>query len=168
VRRFRLRRHLARRHPLRLQRDGEIRNPSREAERYVVIAVVDRRSRVHAGLIERHEERDGVRDRFASDFLVVHLQDAAAAFSEARPVALEIEGDLCWDSNPRRPAWETAGKQGVRCVMRQESTRIHSRPGRRSGGSQIRSETRASRPALKRVTPESAQALNAIVSRSHA
>ena len=43
---------------------------------------------------------------------------------QASSVTAQFSGSQSgrWDSNPRRPAWEAARKQRLRCITRQEST----------------------------------------------
>src|SRR5215468_8585575 len=55
------------------------------------------------GLVDRLDERNGVRDRPSRDFLAIHQQDAGAAFAETGTVVLEIKHDgmlarrqRCW------------------------------------------------------------------------
>ena len=67
-----------------------------EAERHLVVVVVDRRAGIDAdveGLVDRHQERDGVRDLLAGDLLAVDLQHAGAALAEAGSVVGEVEHD---------------------------------------------------------------------------
>ena len=45
------------------------------------------------GFVDRHEERDGVRNLLVGDFLAVHLQHAGAALAEAGSVVGEVEDD---------------------------------------------------------------------------
>src|SRR4051794_15177177 len=64
---------VAARQLLRSELEGHLDDLPVEAERYLVIAVIDRRAGVHAdieGLVDRHEERNGMRDLLVGDFLV--------------------------------------------------------------------------------------------------
>src|SRR5262249_56753783 len=45
------------------------------------------------GLVNRHNSRDGVRNRLADDFFAVYGQNPRAAFAQAGAVILEIEHD---------------------------------------------------------------------------
>ncbi len=76
--------------------EGELVELAGEAERHLVVLVVHGRARIDAhveGFVDRHEERNGVRDFLGGDFLVVHLQDAGAAFAEAGAIVFEVEHD---------------------------------------------------------------------------
>src|SRR3990172_1018827 len=67
-----------------------------EAERHLVVAVVDRGARVDAdveGLVLREHERQRLRNLLRIDHLAVHLQRAAAAEPEADAVVLEVEDE---------------------------------------------------------------------------
>src|SRR5690349_12202916 len=66
-----------------------------ELERQLV-AVVHAGAGINAdveGLVDRHDERDRVRDRLAGNLLAVNGQHAAAALAIAGPVIFEIERD---------------------------------------------------------------------------
>src|SRR5580704_6580138 len=80
-------------HP-RLQVHGQLDQLPGEAERRLVVVVVHPSACIHSdveGLIDRRQERSGVRDRFASDFLSVHRQNASAALAEAGAIVLEVK-----------------------------------------------------------------------------
>src|SRR4030095_5078856 len=67
-----------------------------EAERHLVVVVVDRAAGVDAhveGFVDRRYEGDGVRDRLLGDLRAIDAQDAGAALGEAGPVIGEIEDD---------------------------------------------------------------------------
>ena len=66
------------------------------AERRLVVVVVHSRSGIHSDierLINRHDDRDCVRDRLFGDFLAVHRQDAGAALAETGTVVFEVKHD---------------------------------------------------------------------------
>ena len=76
--------------------EGELVQLSGKTERNLIILVVYGRTSVDAdvkGFVDGHEERNGVRDFSGSNVLIVHPQDAGAAFTEARPVVFEVEHD---------------------------------------------------------------------------
>src|SRR5262249_45127438 len=84
--------------------DGHFGELTGEAERNLVILVVDRRAQVDAdieGLVDRHEKRDRVWDLFVGDRLSIHAQDARAALAEAGPVVGELECDLVFAGRER-------------------------------------------------------------------
>src|SRR6516164_1244388 len=67
-----------------------------EAERRLVVIVVYPRASIHPdveGLIDGHEERNGMWDALAGYFLAVHRQRAGAALAEAGTVVFEVEQD---------------------------------------------------------------------------
>jgi hypothetical protein len=76
--------------------EGHFVELSIKAERRLVIPVVHPGARIQANierLVDRHNEGDGVRHRLLGDLVVVHLQDASAAFAEAGAVVLEVKRD---------------------------------------------------------------------------
>ena len=67
-----------------------------EAERHLVVLVVDRRAGIDAdveGLVDRHQERNGMRDRLLGDLRAVDAQHALAALAEAGTIIGEVEDD---------------------------------------------------------------------------
>src|SRR5215471_16799125 len=68
---------------------------ARELERQLV-AVIHASSGINAdveGLVDRHQERNRVRDRLAGNLLAVDRQHASAALAKAGAIILEIERD---------------------------------------------------------------------------
>src|SRR5262249_22336156 len=66
-----------------------------ELERQLV-AVIHARAGINAdveGLVDRHQERNRVRDRLAGNLLAVYRQHAGAALAKAGAIILEIEHD---------------------------------------------------------------------------
>src|SRR5271169_552173 len=71
-------------------------NLAGEAERHLIVLVVDRGASVDSnveGLVYRHEERNRVRNFLVGDFLVVHFEDAGAALAGAGSVVREVKHD---------------------------------------------------------------------------
>src|SRR5262245_16876822 len=67
-----------------------------KAERRLVVFVFHARPRIDSDvkrLINRHDGRNGVRDRLAGDFLAVNGQNARAALRLARAVIFEVKYD---------------------------------------------------------------------------
>src|SRR5262249_41011504 len=76
--------------------EGELAELASEAERHLVVLVVDGRAGVDAhieGLVDGDEEWNGVRDLTGGDLLIVHLQHARAALPEAWTIVFEVEHD---------------------------------------------------------------------------
>src|SRR5262249_39442409 len=86
-----------------------------EAERRLVVFVIHARACVDSDvkrLINRHDGRDGMRDRSAGDFLAVNGQNAHATLSLARAVVLEIKYDCVFARRERlwaltREVWKS-------------------------------------------------------------
>src|SRR6476661_5302166 len=65
-----------------------------EAERHLVVLIIHRGPRVDThveSFVNGHDERNGVRDFPGGDVLIVHPQDASAAFAESRAIIFEVE-----------------------------------------------------------------------------
>ena len=105
---------------LRPEFEGELAELAGETERHLIILVVHWRPGVHAdveGLVDAHQERDGVRDRLGGNLLAVHRQDAGAALAGAGAVVFEIKHDGVFARSERRralPAEPLPGRRGYR------------------------------------------------------
>src|SRR5450755_900651 len=78
------------------QLEGYLVELAGKAERHLVILVVDWRAGIHAdikGFVNRHEDGSGMRYFLGADFLVVHLQDAGATFTETGAFVSEVKHD---------------------------------------------------------------------------
>src|SRR5262245_41741923 len=76
--------------------EGELVKLAGEAERRLVVFVVNRRARIDAhieGFIDGQEEWDSVRDLVGGNFLVIHLEDAGASLAKAGAIVFEVEDD---------------------------------------------------------------------------
>src|SRR6476620_4478144 len=83
-------------HLARSEFDSQFVELAGEAERRLVVLVVDARAGINPdieGLVDRHEGRDRVWDRLAGDFLAVYRQNTGATFAHARTVVLEVKQD---------------------------------------------------------------------------
>ena len=90
------------------QLDRQLVELAGEPERRLVVVVVHARAGIHPdveGLVNRHEERNGVRHRLAGDFLAVHRQDAGAALAETGTVVFEVKHDGVLAGRERRRAF---------------------------------------------------------------
>src|SRR5262249_42798620 len=75
-----------------------------KAERRLVVFVFHARPRIDSDvkrLINRHDGRNGVRDRLAGDFLAVNGQNASAALRLAGAVIFEIKYDCVFAGRER-------------------------------------------------------------------
>src|ERR1700730_11673494 len=87
--------------------EGHLGNLAGEPEWHLVILVVHRRAGVRTnveGLIDGHEERNGVWDRFAGTLISAHRQDAGAALAGAGAVIFEVKHDGVLARRERRRA----------------------------------------------------------------
>src|SRR5262249_4172082 len=76
--------------------EGQLVDLAGEAERQLIVLVVDWRAGVDAHVecfVDGYQEWSGVRDLLGRDFSAVHPQDAGAALAEARSIVLEVKHD---------------------------------------------------------------------------
>ena len=101
------------------QFDRQLTHLAGESKRRLVVVVVHARAGINPdieGLVDRLEERHGMRDRLTGDFRAIHRQHAGAAFAETGTVILEIKHNGVLAGRERRRAFPAEALQVEKVV----------------------------------------------------